>query len=116
MKCSETPPTEDAKANGAFGDRLAAYYHLTESETAAVSWTEKSTFAITRLRSDVGLPLASNPIPEEAALHVSVAIKPVPPRNYEPKSRSWPVSVGRRIVHFHGHDAGSFTPWRSPRG
>jgi len=83
MKCSETPPTEDAKANGAFGDRLAAYYHLTESETAAVSWTEKSTFAITRLRSDVGLPLASNPIPEEAALHVSVAIKPVPLRNYE---------------------------------
>jgi len=55
MERSETPPTEDAAANGAFGDRLAAYYHLTKSETAAVSWSEKSTFAITRLRSDVGL-------------------------------------------------------------
>jgi AraC family transcriptional regulator len=83
MKRSETPPTEDAAANGAFGERLAAYYHLTKSETAAVSWSEKSTFAITRLHSDVGLPLASNPIPEEPALHVSVAIKPVPLRNYE---------------------------------
>jgi hypothetical protein len=33
-----------------------------------------------------------------------------------PKSRSSPVSVGLRIMHFHKDDAGFFTPWRSPRG
>jgi hypothetical protein len=33
-----------------------------------------------------------------------------------PKSRRSPVSGGLRIMHFHGHDAGSFTPWRSPGG
>jgi hypothetical protein len=32
-----------------------------------------------------------------------------------PKSRSWPASVWLRIVHFHRHDSGSFTPWPSPR-
>lgn len=69
-------------ATGAFGDTLAAYYHQSESKTAAVSWPEKSMFAITRLQSDVGLPGLSQPIPEERALHVSIALKPVPLRSY----------------------------------
>ncbi len=68
---------------GAFGDTLAAYYHQKEGKTAAVSWPAESTFAITRLHSDVGLPGVSNPIPEERAIHVSIAIKPVPLGSYE---------------------------------
>ncbi len=72
-----------ADATGAFGDTLAAYYHQSESKTATVSWPEESTFAITRLHSDVGLPEVSRPIPEERALHVAIAIKPVPLRSYE---------------------------------
>ena len=68
---------------GAFGDTLARYYHQSESKTAVTSWPEQSTFAITRLHSEVGLPDVSQPIPEEAAIHVSIAIKPVPLRSYE---------------------------------
>ncbi|UDL94410.1 AraC family transcriptional regulator [Lichenihabitans sp. PAMC28606] len=68
---------------GAFGDTLAAYYHQESSSTASASWTDKTTFAITRLQSDVGLPGTSQPIPDEAALHVSIAIQPVPLGSYE---------------------------------
>jgi AraC family transcriptional regulator len=73
----------DVEPKGAFGRTLAAYYHQDQSKTAAVSWPEQSTFAITRLHSDVGLPSTSRAIPEEPAIHVSVAIKPVPLRSYE---------------------------------
>src|SRR5258708_13183814 len=74
---------DQSDPNGAFGETLARYYHQSESKTAVTSWPEQSTFAITRLHSEVGLPEVSQPIPEEAALHVSIAIKPVPLRSYE---------------------------------
>jgi AraC family transcriptional regulator len=69
--------------NGAFGDTLAAYYHQEAGKTATAPWAEETTFAITRLQSDVGLPGTSMPIPQEAALHLSVAIKPVPLGSYQ---------------------------------
>jgi AraC family transcriptional regulator len=69
--------------NGAFGDTLAAYYHQETGSTATAPWAEETTFAITRLQSDVGLPGTSMPIPQEAALHLSVAIKPVPLGSYQ---------------------------------
>ena len=68
---------------GAFGDILAAYYHQASSSTASASWTDETTFAITRLRSNVGLPGISQPIPEEDALHLSIAIQPVPLGSYQ---------------------------------
>lgn len=68
---------------GAFGDTLAGYYHQEANRTASVPWAEETTFAITRLQSDVGLPGVSAPIPEEAALHLSIAIKPVPRGSYQ---------------------------------
>src|SRR5258708_38372068 len=74
---------DQSDPKGAFGDTLARYYHQSESKTAVTSWPEQSTFAITRLHSEVGLPDVSQPIPEEAAIHVSIAIKPVPLRSYE---------------------------------
>jgi hypothetical protein len=74
---------DQSDPKGAFGDTLARYYHQSESTTAVTSWPEQSTFAITRLHSEVGLPDVSQPIPEEAAIHVSIAIKPVPLRSYE---------------------------------
>jgi AraC-like DNA-binding protein len=79
-------PVAASKPTGAaeaFGDTLASYYHQRDSETATLSWSSQSTFAITRLRSDVGLPAASNPIPQEPAIHVSIAIKPVPLGSYQ---------------------------------
>jgi hypothetical protein len=66
-----------------FGDTLARYQHQSERKTVVTSWPEQSTFAITRLHSGVGLPDVSQPIPEEAAIHVSIAIKPVRLRSYE---------------------------------
>jgi AraC family transcriptional regulator len=83
MERHETAPIGEAGSKGAFGDTLAAYYHLSDSKTAAVPWPEQSTFAITRLQSDVGLAATSNSIPEEPAIHVSIAIKPVPLRSYQ---------------------------------
>src|SRR6202020_2068046 len=80
---SESDAMDQSNPNGAFGDTLARYYHQSESKTAVTSWPEHSTFAITRLHSEVGLPDISQPIPEEAAIHVSIAIKPVPTRSYE---------------------------------
>ena len=74
---------DQSDPKGAFGETLARYYHQSESKTAVTSWPEQSTFAITRLHSEVGLPDVSQPIPEEAAIHVSIAIKPVPLRSYE---------------------------------
>src|SRR5271169_3928184 len=79
----ESAAMDQSDPNGAFGETLARYYHQSESKTAVTSWLEQSTFAITRLHSEVGLPDVSQPIPEEAAIHVSIAIKPVPLRSYE---------------------------------
>jgi AraC family transcriptional regulator len=80
---SQAAVSKPTGAQGAFGGTLASYYHQRDSETATVSWSSQSTFAITRLRSDVGLPAPSNPIPEERAIHVSIAIKPVPLKSYQ---------------------------------
>jgi AraC-like DNA-binding protein len=61
---------DQSDAKGAFSDTLARYYHQSESKTAVASWPEQSTFAITRLHSEVGPPDVSQPIPEETAIHV----------------------------------------------
>ncbi len=83
MRASGAASRVPSDPKGAFGDRLAAYLHQDESKTASVSWADQSTFAITRLQSHVGLPGVSAPIPAEAALHLSIAIKPVPLGSYK---------------------------------
>jgi AraC family transcriptional regulator len=75
------PPMSEPK--GAFGNALASYFHQEGSRTASVPWADESTFAITRLQSHVGLPGTSAPIPVEAALHLSIAIMPVPLGSYQ---------------------------------
>src|SRR6202020_382541 len=79
---SESDAMDQSDPKGAFGETLARYYHQSESKTAITSWPEQCTFAITRLHSEVGLPDVSQPIPEEAAIHVSIAVKSVPLRSY----------------------------------
>ena len=83
MGSSSVAVSRPTGAKGAYGDTLATYYHQRDSETATVSWSRESTFAITRLRSDIGLPATSNPIPAEPAIHVSIAIQPVPLHSYQ---------------------------------
>src|SRR5467141_1435081 len=68
---------------GAFGSNLAATFHLNESEHVSTVWPADDLFAITRLRSDTGLPDCTTRVPREAALHISVSIKPVPLRTYQ---------------------------------
>jgi hypothetical protein len=95
---------DQSDSKGAFGKTLARYYHQCESKTAVTPWPEQSTFAISRLHSEVGLPDVSQPIPEEAAIHVSIAIKPVPIRSMSiarpgnqpqlPLHRTFPIAIG----------------------
>jgi len=70
-------------AKGAFGDNLAATFHLKQSEHVSTGCSGDNVFAITRLRSDTGIPDRTTRVPSEAALLVSVAILPVPLRAYE---------------------------------
>jgi AraC family transcriptional regulator len=70
-------------AAGAFGDSLAAHFHLKESKQVSTAWTGDRLFAITRLQSDTGIPDRTTRVPSEAALHISVSILPVPLRAYE---------------------------------
>ena len=70
-------------AKGAFGDNLAATFHLKESEHVSTAGPGDNVFAITRLQSDTGIPDRTTRVPSEAALLVSVAILPVPLRAYE---------------------------------
>ncbi len=83
MSASRGSIVEAPEPKGAFGETLASYYHLSDSETATISWSKQSTFAITRLRSEDGMPATSESIPEEPAIHVAVAIKPVPLKTFE---------------------------------
>ena len=82
MGASEVAIRQNGKTKGAFGDTLATYFHQEASKTASASWAGDSTFAITRLHSHAGLPGTSAPIPVEAALHLSIAIVPVPLGKY----------------------------------
>jgi AraC family transcriptional regulator len=83
MRSFDSAPAPPPGSEGAYGTALAGYYHQDSSNTAAVAWVGETTFAITRLQSDVGLPGAAEPIPPEAALHLSIAIKPVPLGSYQ---------------------------------
>jgi|HubBroStandDraft_2_1064218.scaffolds.fasta_scaffold39903_2 AraC family transcriptional regulator len=70
-------------AVGAFGDGLAAHFHLKESKQVSTPWAANTLFAITRLRSNTGIPDRTTRVRSEAALHISVAILPVPLRAYD---------------------------------
>jgi AraC family transcriptional regulator len=70
-------------ARGAYGDNLAAHFHLNESEQISTAWPGDNLFAITRLQSDTGIPDRTTRVPSEAALHISISILPVPLRAYE---------------------------------
>ncbi len=77
------PPHSSRDATGAFGDNLAAHFHLKESKQLSTAWAGDSLFAITRLQSDTGIPDRTTSVPSEAALHISVSILPVPLRAYD---------------------------------
>jgi hypothetical protein len=63
---------------GAYGQNLAAHFHLDKSEHLETAWPGQSIFAATRLRSEKGLPDRTTKVASEPALLASVAIQPVP--------------------------------------
>jgi AraC family transcriptional regulator len=63
---------------GAYGQKLAAHFHLDKSEHLEAAWPGQSVFAATRLRSERGIPDHTTKVASEPALLVSVAIQPVP--------------------------------------
>ncbi len=83
MPETEIASRQSTDSMAAFGDTLAGYFHQEASNTATASWADDSTFAITRLHSNSGLPGTSAPIPVETALHLSIAIIPVPVGSYK---------------------------------
>ena len=70
-------------AKGAFGNTLAAHFHLKESEHVSTAWPGGNPFAITRVHSDTGIPDRTTTPPSEAALLIGVSLLPLPPRAYE---------------------------------
>ena len=62
---------------GAYGSTLGSYFRLEAPECVTVDWPERTTFAITRVRSDVGLSDFTEPVPPGAAVLVNVALRPV---------------------------------------
>ena len=62
---------------GAYGQKLAAHFHLDKSEHLEAAWPGQSVFAATRLRSERGIPDRTTKV-AAAALLASVAIQPVP--------------------------------------
>ena len=84
-------------AKGAFGDNLAATFHLKESEHVSTAWPGGNPFAITRLKSDTGIPDRTMRVPSEAALLVSVSILPVPLRTYELWIDGKAIDIGKAL-------------------
>jgi hypothetical protein len=63
---------------GAYGSKLASYFHLGHSSSATGSLPNNQTFAVTHLHSTTGLPDRTLTVEPDPALHVSVALAPVP--------------------------------------
>ena len=68
---------------GAYGSTLGSYFRLEAPECVKVDWPERTTFAITRVRSDVGLSGFTEPVPPGAAVLVNVALRPVAAKDFD---------------------------------
>jgi hypothetical protein len=99
-----TPPIATDVRSGARGGRRGLGGRSCPITSISFSRPRVKTARVKRSRACIGVMRAwSHSRPKRACHH-------------NPKSRRSPVSGGLRIMHFHGHDAGSFTPWRSPGG
>jgi AraC-like DNA-binding protein len=62
----------------AYGNRMAGYLHLESAPAITAKTRRKAQLAITRLRSDHGLPEVSKSIPPEKAFLVSLQLREIP--------------------------------------
>jgi AraC family transcriptional regulator len=64
---------------GTYGTRMAKHYYLASAPTIRVKTPQRANLAVTRLRSERGLPDRTTPFPYEAAFAVQVQLKRVAP-------------------------------------
>jgi AraC family transcriptional regulator len=76
---------------GTYGTRMARHWYLTSAPTIRVKTPHQANLAVTRLRSDTGLPDRTTPFPYEPAFAVQVQLKRVLP------VKSW---IGERLTAF----------------
>lgn len=68
---------------GAYGSTLGSYFRMEAAECVTVDWPERTTFAITRVRSDVGLSDFTEPVPPGPAILVTVALRPIAAKDFD---------------------------------
>jgi AraC-like DNA-binding protein len=64
---------------GTYGTRMAKHYYLASAPTIRVKTPQQANLAVTRLRSERGLPDRTTPFPYEPAFAVQVQLKRVAP-------------------------------------
>ena len=64
---------------GTYGVRMAKHFHLASAAIIRVKTPHQATLAVTRLRSETGLPGRTMPFPQEPAFAVQVQLKQVAP-------------------------------------
>jgi AraC family transcriptional regulator len=68
---------------GIYGPKLTSYFRVAAGGCLTVDWPEKSTFAITRISSDIGLSDFTEPVPPGPAMLMAVAIKPIAAKDFQ---------------------------------
>ena len=69
--------------HGAYGATLASYFRVEAGTYLAIDWPERTTFAITRVRSEIGLSDFTEAVPKGEAILMSVAIRPVAAKDFQ---------------------------------
>ena len=78
---------------GMYGPKLASCFRVTAGGCLTLDWPEKSTFAITRISSDIGLLDFTEPVPPGPAMLIAVAIKPIAAKDFQHRSNGKAVKT-----------------------
>jgi AraC family transcriptional regulator len=74
---------KSADQQGMYGPNLLSRFRVAAGGCLTLDWPEESTFAITRLSSDIGLSDFTETVPPGPAMLMAVAIKPVAARDFQ---------------------------------
>lgn len=68
---------------GMYGQELISRFRVAAGGCLTLDWPEKSTFAITRISSDIGLSDFTETVPPGPAVLMAVAIKPIAAKDFQ---------------------------------
>src|ERR1700721_3812940 len=74
---------KSADEQGMYGPKLLSCFRVAAGGCLTLDWPEESTFAITRISSDIGLSDFTETVPPGPAVLMAVAIKPVAARDFQ---------------------------------